>query len=232
MTNTIKRFAKTLIVTFIALQLVLPQAFAFENIKLHSLTESKEEIIQKENNKSMLIQEWYGLRFQVGTSVKSTKAAKTVKISEYQKAFEQVKFNIEKIGSYDVYFLDTQLTDYSNVMALSFMDDTAVVFGTTKYMTKTKIHRLAIHELGHQVDFSLMNEDKWSEYKEIRGIENGNKYNNNSSIYVDRPQEIFAEDFRIILGGSYAAKTAHMNKTLENPNSNKELVEFFNELVK
>jgi hypothetical protein len=117
-------------------------------------------------------------------------------------------------------------------MALSFKDDSVVVFGTYSKLSKADVHKMATHELGHQVALKLMNDQKWNEYSRIRGLQDSSIYNNSTEVYNNRPQEIFAEDFRMICGDSLSKQAAHINTSLENPNENEELVRFFEDLQK
>lgn len=237
MKNNLKNLFKTTLLLVIVLQLTLiSKVFAIDNIKIHDVTASKEQIIVEENDKLLLKQDWYGLRFEINSSNTcytkyGIKRIKPVDIKEYERALRQVDFDLSLIGEYNVYFLDCILEDYSKTMALSFKDDSVVVFGTCKKMSKQEIHKIAVHELGHEIDFKLMNEEKWQEYKRIRGIENTEIYFNSSKIYSNRPQEIFAEDFRLIFGGELARRLPHLNSSLGDPNSNPELIKFFKNLA-
>ena len=90
---------------------------------------------------------------------------------------------------------------------------------------------LAVHEFGHNVDFRLMNKELWKEYKELRGITDTEVYNNNAPISGNRPQEIFAEDFRLLYGSKEAKVQPHQNSNLANPNDVSGLRDFFEKLV-
>ena len=46
-----------------------------------------------------------------------------------------------------------------------------------------------------------------------------------------RPQEIFAEDFRLLYGGEDAKVKAHQNTDLYNPQDSVELKAFFERLI-
>ena len=72
------------------------------------------------------------------------------------------------------------------------------------------------HEFGHCFQNAyLPNDDTegWDEYLRIRGLL-GDPVYTASAIHMNRPCEIFAEDFRVLFGGELAVYTS----TIENPN--------------
>jgi len=227
------KMIRTSIVSLVLIQLIMaPIALAYDNIKLVAGEESKNEIIYNQDEKMVLKQEWYGMKFELSTLQRlGLREIKEADRDEYQKALEEVKFPLELIGDYRVYFLNYRLNGDLDARALSFTDNSVVVFGSYWSMDKASIHNLAAHELGHQIDFKLMNQEKWNIYIKLRGIENQNIYNNNSEYHYNRPQEIFAEDFRLIFGGEAARSASHINSLLINPNEVQGLKEFFLSLV-
>ncbi len=67
-------------------------------------------------------------------------------------------------------------------------------------------HAEFTHELGHVVQYALMPDadtTAWARYRRVRGIEDVNKFAS-TSLHVDRPHEIFAEDFRVLFGDHLA----------------------------
>jgi hypothetical protein len=75
-------------------------------------------------------------------------------------------------------------------------------------------HAEFAHELGHVVHYSRMPDADvaaWSRYRELRGIADGTIYNA-SAMHANRPHEIFAEDFRALIGGALA----NYSGTIEN----------------
>ena len=185
------------------------------------------------NGKTYLSQIWYGNRFEVDEEVTfGTKKLQKVDATKYEKYLKEVDERVlNKIGDYKVYIIQNQLKDYKTFTGLSFTDNTAVIFGTYYKMSDRAIATLAVHELGHNVDFRLMDEKLWKEYKEIRGITNAKIYNDNAKDQKNRPQEIFAEDFRLLYGGEDARITSHVNSDLENPTENEELKAFFEKVI-
>jgi hypothetical protein len=74
-------------------------------------------------------------------------------------------------------------------------------------------HAEFVHELGHVVHYTRMPDAAaWTGYRELRGITDAAVYHA-SAPHADRPQEIFAEDFRALIGGTLA----NYSGTIENP---------------
>ncbi len=70
------------------------------------------------------------------------------------------------------------------------------------------------HELGHVVHRALMPDadlETWSRYRSMRGIADETVFHP-AAIHANRPNEIFAEDFRALFGGSLA----NYSGTIEN----------------
>jgi len=186
------------------------------------------------DGKVYLYQNWYGTKFEVDESLSNGKnILKKVDAQKYEKYLLKVDRRfIDAVGDYTVYIIQNKLKEYKSFSALSFLDNTAVVFGRYTDLSDNLIAYLAVHEFGHNVDFRLMNKTLWEEYKEIRGITDTRIYNNNSSISANRPQEIFAEDFRLLYGPKEAMIKPHQNSELVKPNEVYGLKEFFERLVK
>lgn len=71
------------------------------------------------------------------------------------------------------------------------------------------------HELGHVFQRRYApeaREGSWSEYLEIRGIAGDARFRADA-VHMDRPVEIFAEDFRYLFGG----EDARASRSIENP---------------
>lgn len=227
-----KKSLTGLVVVLIALLLISSNVSAQTNIQYIKAMDSKQEIVIKQGDKLLLDKEWYDYTFEINPKNVIGKAKiKEVGSGEYQRALEEVDFPLEKLGEYKVYFLDYRLKEYPTAQAVSFMDNSVVIFGTYYPLSKVKVHQMALHELGHQVDFSLMDQTKWQEYRQLRGITDQNKYNNAADTYEDRPQEIFAEDFRILCGGETATESPHLNQKLLEPEKVLGLAEFFAKLT-
>ncbi len=82
-------------------------------------------------------------------------------------------------------------------------------------LTPEHQHAEFTHELGHVVQYARMPDAAvadWARYRELRGITDVAVYNE-SAPHADRPHEIFAEDFRALIGGSLATYSG----TVENP---------------
>lgn len=232
--SSMNKLFKLAIVSMMIFQFAAASAFAnFDNIKVYGLEDSQKSIVYQDGSKTLIKQEWYGMKIELNPEkTVGNRTYRVVDSAEYTKAINQVKIDLKKVGEYNVYFLDQKVKGYEKAMALSFNDNSTVVFGTLYGLSKTTIHKLAVHELGHQVDSRLMTADKWNQYRQLRGIQDQNTYSNSSDVYTDRPQEIFAEDFRMLFGDDMAKSPAHLNKDLKNPNDVQGLKEFFEGLVK
>lgn len=198
------------------------------NIQYIDAQINDQNLVVNNGSKFMLNKDWYDYKFEINSN-NNNGLMDMIRVDKfaYESALNEVSFPLESIGEYKVYFLDYKLKDYPTAMALSFLDDSCVVFGTYYGMSQAKIARLAVHEMGHQIDFQLMNESKWNEYRKIRGLINTTTFNNGSATYENRPQEIFAEDFRILFGGESARQAAHLNTNLPNPETIPALRDFF-----
>lgn len=219
---------RKLIFTLLIISLILTTpALAAGNIQYISEQASEKQIVINTGDKLMLDKQWYSYKFEINPQKNAGNLQmQSVDAKGYEEAINQVSFPLEKIGEYKVYFLNYRLKNYPTAMGLSFLDDSCVIFGTYYKLSPERLHQLAVHELGHQIDFKLMNSSKWNQYKQLRGITNEALYNNNSSEHPDRPQEIFAEDFRMLFGGEAARKIPHLNKKLPAPENVKGLKEF------
>jgi hypothetical protein len=80
-------------------------------------------------------------------------------------------------------------------------------------LTPEHQHAEFVHELGHVVHYSRMPETEagWASYRELRAITDDAIYNAEAA-HANRPHEIFAEDFRALIGGSLA----NYSGTIEN----------------
>ncbi len=88
---------------------------------------------------------------------------------------------------------------------------------------------IVAHELGHAFHNRFMPDGSaaWTEYRQLRNIADATRFSE-SSPHAYRPKEIFAEDFRVLFGGSLAAFDGQQENTeLVNPNSVGGLEEFY-----
>jgi hypothetical protein len=227
------RFFKSILLSCLIILTLGVNAYAADNIQLINADDSNKDIVVKAGDKLMLDKTWYSQKFEINpTNAQGDRKMLAVDQTEYRTALNEVNFPLAKVGAYKVYFLDYRLEDYASAMALTFKDDSTVVLGTYYPYSKSTIHQLAVHELGHQVDFQLMDSSKWETYKKLRGITDSSIYNNYTDVYENRPQEIFADDFRLLLGDEEAREAEHLNTKLPNPESVPGLKEFFLSLAK
>lgn len=206
-----------------------PEKVLAENITLVDQAASAQQVIAYQQSRMMLTKQWYTYTFEVAPRPVGN-TLYSVNTRQYEEALTLVDFPLEQVGDYTIYFLDYKLKDYPGVSAYSFLDDSAVVFAASYPMSVTRTHQLAVHELGHQVDFQLMTPQKWTEYMQIRGLNNG-EFSNYSAYHNRRPQEIFADDFRMLFGGEEAKKISHLNRTLPPVEEFPGLKAFFQSLV-
>lgn len=222
------RFARSILLSCFIILIFGVNAYAADNIQLLNADDSNNNIVVKAGDKLMLSKTWYSQSFEINPiNTQGNRNMLVVDQNEYRAALDEVNFPLAKVGNYKVYFLDYRLEDYASAMALTFKDDSTVVMGTYYPYSKSTIHQLAVHELGHQVDFQLMDSSKWETYKKLRGITDSSVYNNYTDVYENRPQEIFADDFRLLMGDKEAREAEHLNTELPNPESVPGLKEFF-----
>ncbi len=225
-------YRKTMILVLMLILLFnVNPVYAGDNIQTFSSTVSEEALLTPSGGKLLLSKEWYDYTFEISpvNTIGSLKM-QAVNSEDYMQALQEVEFPLEAVGEYKIYFLTYKLRDEFSTLALSFEDDSVVVFGHYGILPQEKLHRLAVHELGHQVDFQLMNADKWREYRKLRGIEDQTVFNNYTDTYQNRPQEIFAEDFRLLFGGVEARRAPHLNHELKSPDEIPELKVFLSSL--
>jgi hypothetical protein len=104
--------------------------------------------------------------------------------------------------------------------------------GVVEY-TQKAISLIVAHELGHVFQHHRLprgDGEGWVSYREIRGITDCEVYDW-SAPHADRPQEIFAEDFRLLFGSEAAAAVPHENATLAPPSTVPGLPEFMSALL-
>ncbi|HHY38905.1 MAG TPA: hypothetical protein GX507_08280 [Clostridia bacterium] len=182
----------------------------------------------------MLRTNWHGMEFYLdepGLKTHSLKPIQLVDREAYGEALNGVSFPLHWLTEYRICILPYRLFDYPDTLALTLDANATYVFATTWQLTPRMVHRLAVHELGHVVDFRLMNEKRWAEYRKIRGLTDTMKYRDTSPYHKDRPREVFAEDFRLLFGAELAAKNPHENFGLANPKEVPGLKDFFLSLV-
>jgi len=100
-------------------------------------------------------------------------------------------------------------------------------------VSREQQHAVFVHELGHVVQYRWLpdSDDRWSEYRRIRGIDDLSQYSS-MSMHADRPHEIFAEDFRALYGGALANYSGSIeNSALSSPASVPGLDPFLRGLV-
>lgn len=101
-------------------------------------------------------------------------------------------------------------------------------------LSLTQVHQLVAHELGHVVHQSFLPDSDpqaWDAYRAVRGITDTTRYCD-GCLHRDRPHEIFAEDFRVLFGGSLARYDGSIeNGDLPSPEEQPDLRSFFLGLI-
>jgi hypothetical protein len=83
-------------------------------------------------------------------------------------------------------------------------------------LSESQVHMLVAHEVGHLVQHAFLPDGDtagWADYRELRGIEDTQVYCG-TAVHRNRPHEIFAEDFRVLYGGSLAAGSGRVENPL------------------
>ena len=92
---------------------------------------------------------------------------------------------------------------------------------------------IVAHEMGHAFHNAFLAGDagKWDRYRRLRGIDDPIKFNAGAN-HSYRPQEIFAEDFRVLFGGPDAHFGGYVeNAELTNPQLVSGLSDFFTSIT-
>ena len=134
---------------------------------------------------------------------------------------DEVNFNFK--GTFTVNIVDYS-TYLQDVIGLALPDNQIILFDFIPFKLDMIMQTTVVHELGHLV-YMQLDEEQQNEYKILRGIpDDWDNYPRTS--YINRPQEIFAEDFRMLFGGESASPYVHHNQELDNPSEVKGLKRF------
>lgn len=99
--------------------------------------------------------------------------------------------------------------------------------------TPAEVHYLVTHEIGHVFHRRHLpyGDPLWNRYRQIRGLEDEGRFSFDGA-HADRPQEIFAEDFRVLFGGELARGDGSVeNRDVRSPSEVPGLVEFIRAFV-
>lgn len=130
------------------------------------------------------------------------------------KALDEIDFEFN--GNFIVHIIDYS-TYNQDILGLALPSNDIVLFDFIPYRLSYIVQNTMIHELGHLV-YMQMDEVNQEVYKLLRGIPR--EWDNYPrTTYQNRPQEIFAEDFRVLLGGHDASLLGHDNQLLEHPSN-------------
>jgi len=136
--------------------------------------------------------------------------------AEVQAAIDQILFPMHGVEA-DIYLLP-----YPRRGQLDSAAGPELVFLSpgVRPMSRDHQHAEVVHELGHVVQYRLLPDhatEPWQTYRALRGIQDVSVYSASAS-HQDRPHEIFAEDFRVLFGGSHAVGSGTIeNSTLTPP---------------
>jgi hypothetical protein len=103
----------------------------------------------------------------------------------------------------------------SGLLASSTCGDCIFLSPGVREVGRCAVACTATHELGHvfQGNFAPEgNGDSWADYLRIRGLEDEAIYSADAS-HMNRPAEIFAEDFRYLFGGSEACSSGKIENS-------------------
>jgi hypothetical protein len=133
--------------------------------------------------------------------------------------------------SVDVYILPLPR---SGMLASSACGRNVLLTPGVREIARSAVACTVTHELGHvfQHCFAPMEEgSRWSEYLAIRGLKDASVYGEDAP-RMNRPSEIFAEDFRWLFGGNEARASGLIeNPDLALPGDVDGLADFFAALV-
>ena len=140
---------------------------------------------------------------------------------QMKEALYSIEFDFKE--QVKVYTVDYQVYN-SGILGLALPTNEIILFDFIPYDLNEMYQNVVTHEFGHLV-YMDMTKEQQEQYKQLRGIpEEWDNYPRTP--HNNRPQEIFAEDFRMLFGGETARKNAHFNFTLKNPGEVAGLKEF------
>lgn len=132
-----------------------------------------------------------------------------VDVDNIKQALDLVRFNYKQ--DFTVHVVDYYMHSIL-ALGLALPDNRIIIFDIIPGRMDEMYQNVVVHELGHLV-YNSMNEWQQGYYKILRGIpEDWDNYPRTD--YVNRPTEVFAEDFRILFGGEDASKGPHFNQEL------------------
>lgn len=143
------------------------------------------------------------------------------------KALDELDFQYN--GDFTIHVLD--YTAYTGeILGMALPENTIILFDFIPMRLSMITQNVVTHELGHLVYQSLTEEEQYK-YKIIRGIpDDWDTYPRTD--YVNRPSELFAEDFRVLFGGEDASMGSHFNQELKQPRDVRRLERFIRQFEK
>jgi hypothetical protein len=106
----------------------------------------------------------------------------------------------------------------------------------TRPVDAAQVHAVVAHEMGHLIQYQFAPEGSaaWAAYARLRGFPVGGSVTLSRATplnHIDRPREVFAEDFRALLGSPLARANGSVeNTTLASPYDIEELASLLQDL--
>ena len=99
------------------------------------------------------------------------------------------------------------------ILKSSAHDQTIVLTAGIREFPREHVWATVVHEIGHAVQRARIPQggELWKEYENLRGLDVN--VHHNGAVHRNRPREIFAEDFRVVFGSSWAVSSG----SIENP---------------
>lgn len=114
------------------------------------------------------------------------------------------------------------------ILKSSCHDQTIVLTAGIREFPREHVWATVVHEIGHAVQRGRIPQGGvlWKEYENLRGL-NVNVHHN-GAVHRNRPREIFAEDFRVVFGSSWATSSGSIeNSDLPLPGAVPGLISWF-----
>lgn len=195
----------------------LPAASDASGLRIHDAGQTLRDFCVEEDGQLWLVLP-NGARYALVTSTKDEAIANAgdgsfhpFDESDVRAALADVRVPIGHVGA-DVFLLPYPRRDGLESAAGPGL---ILLSPGVRPLTREHQHAEFIHELGHVVQYARMpdsDQDAWGRYRALRRIDDLSVYYAGAA-HADRPHEIFAEDFRAVVGGSLA----NYSGTIENP---------------
>jgi len=136
------------------------------------------------------------------------------------------RLEIEIPFDFTIHILD-YMFPYALTIGFIHGDNEIVILDYLPLKSKIILDDVVAHEIGHLI-YNKMNDWDLSVYRKIRGIPD---YWTDESEYRHQPTEIFAEDFRILFGGTYGSFLDHATEDLQYDYNKRDLKNFIKYVI-